>query len=156
MRARCSERFAELHAERQTTQAQLDALNQAAARDDDAALLDDLPLLADTMDLQPEHIQAALYQAFDIQALYKDDMNQVSFFATITTSTPHAVAAILAAAGNDPAARTPDPAQPPAPAPGAPSIYPLTQRPICSPATTIMETPSPGVTGPIALRAQAG
>jgi hypothetical protein len=28
--------------------------------------------------LHPEHIQAALYQAFDIQALYKDDRNQLS------------------------------------------------------------------------------
>jgi site-specific DNA recombinase len=102
MRARCSERFAELHTERETTQAQLDALNQARSRDDDAALLDDIPLLVDTIDLHPEHIQAALYQAFDIQALYKDDMNQVSFFATITTSTPHAVAAILAAAATTP------------------------------------------------------
>jgi site-specific DNA recombinase len=130
MRARCPERFAELHTERETTQAQLDALDQAATRDDDAALLDDIALLASTVALHPEHIQAALYQAFDIQALYKDDMHQVSFFATITTSTPHAVAAILAAAGNDPAARTPDPAQPPAPAPAStPAIYPLTQRP---------------------------
>jgi hypothetical protein len=41
------------------------------ARDDDASLLDLLPLLADTTDLLPERIQAALYQAFDIQALYR-------------------------------------------------------------------------------------
>jgi hypothetical protein len=38
--------------------------------------------------MHPARIQAALYQAFDIQALYKDDMNQVSLFALITTSTP--------------------------------------------------------------------
>jgi site-specific DNA recombinase len=152
MRARCSERFAELHTERETTQAQLDALDQARARDDDAALLDDIPLLASTVALHPEHIQAALYQAFDIQALYKDDMHQVSFFATITTSTPHAVAAILAAAGNDPAARTPDPAQPPPPAPAsAPSIYPLAQRPMWKKSTTIMKViPFAGLHGRIA------
>jgi hypothetical protein len=73
----------------------------------------------------PEHIQAALYQAFDIQALYKDDMHQVSFFATITTSTPHAVANIMAAAGNDPATHTPDPAQPPPPARPSPPPFTL-------------------------------
>jgi site-specific DNA recombinase len=88
MRQRCYERFTELQAEREATQTQLDALDRTAPRDNDTSLLDLIPLLADTIALHPEHIQAALYQAFDIQALYKDDMNQVTFFATITTSTP--------------------------------------------------------------------
>jgi hypothetical protein len=70
------------------TQIQLDALTHATAHDADAWLLDLIPLLSDTIDLHPDHIQTALYQAFDIQALYKDDMNQVTLFATITTSTP--------------------------------------------------------------------
>jgi hypothetical protein len=52
------ERFAELHTGRETTEAKLAAPDQARARDDDAALLDELPLLAGTVDLQPEHIQA--------------------------------------------------------------------------------------------------
>jgi hypothetical protein len=30
----------------------------------------------------------APHQAFDIQALYKPDMNQVTIFTTLTTSTP--------------------------------------------------------------------
>jgi hypothetical protein len=142
MRHRCYERFAEFQTERETTQTQLAALDQARARDDDATLLDDLPLLASTIDLEPEHIQAALYQAFDIQALYKDDMHQVSIFATITTSTPQAVAAILTHTGPDPAARTPDLAQPSALGPAeTPAIYPLTQRPIRAPGTQIMQTP---------------
>ena len=118
MRHRCYERFAELQADRDTVQAQLDTLNRATAHDTDAWLLDLIPLLADTIDLHPDHIQAALYQVFDIQALYKDDMNQVTLFATITTSTPQAVAAILADTGHDPtSAGTLSPQPPPAPPP---------------------------------------
>jgi hypothetical protein len=127
MRARCYERFAELHAERETAEAKLAALDEARARDDDPALLDDIPLLASTIDLQPEHIQAALYQAFDIQALYKDDMHQVTIFATITTSTPQAVAAILARTGHDPANLTPSPRPPPPDRPARPpAVRPFT------------------------------
>jgi hypothetical protein len=111
MRTRCYERFAE----RQTTQAQLAALDEDRARDDNASLLDALPVLADRVDLHPEPIQAALCQAFDIQALYNTDLNQVTLYATITTSTPHAVAAILALTSNDPAGRTTEPGPAPAP-----------------------------------------
>src|ERR1700728_423933 len=99
-------------AEREATQTQLEALDHATAPGNDTALLDLIPLLTDTIALHPEHTQAALHQAFDIQALYKDDMNQVTFFATITTSTPQAVAAILNDIGHDPST-TGDP-QPPA------------------------------------------
>jgi hypothetical protein len=106
MRQRCYERFTELQAERETTQTQLDALDHTTAPSNDTALLDLIPLLTDTIALHPEHIQAALYQAFGIQALYKDDMNQVTFFATITTSTPQAVAAILTDIDHDPWAAT--------------------------------------------------
>ena len=141
MRQRCYERFTELQAERDTTQTQLDALDRTTARDNDTSLLDLIPLLADTIALHPEHIQAALYQAFDIQALYKHDMNQVTLFATITTSTPQAVAAILADAGYDP---TTSPGQAPAPADSTP-IYSLAQPPICASSTPIMKW---GAAGP--------
>jgi hypothetical protein len=59
----------------------------------------------------PERIQAALYQAFDLQLLYRKDMHQVTIWATITDSTPHAVAAIINDAAHDPAPATisPDP-----------------------------------------------
>ena len=36
----------------------------------------------------PERIQAALYQAFDLQLLYNKDMHQVTIWVTITDSTP--------------------------------------------------------------------
>jgi site-specific DNA recombinase len=134
MRARCYERFAELHAQRETTQAQLAALDETRARDNDATLLDALPILAGRADLHPEPIQAALCQAFDIQALYNTDLNQVTLYATITTSTPRAVTAILALTGNDPAARTPEPGPVTAPQDAdSTAIYPSAQRPITRP-----------------------
>jgi hypothetical protein len=34
-------------------------------------------------------------QAFDLQLLYNKEKNQVTIYATITTSTPHTVAAII-------------------------------------------------------------
>jgi hypothetical protein len=133
--AACSARFAELHTQRQATQAQLEALEattpQPAA---DLALLNDLPLAAATLGQHPGRLLAALYQAFDIQCLYKPDMHQVTIFATITTSTPATVAAIINAAGSGPAhAGTPGPHTPgqtPPPAPQEPEMYPLPQRPI--------------------------
>jgi site-specific DNA recombinase len=114
MRARCSARFAELHTERQAIQAQLDTLDAANPQPAaDLALLDDLPLLAAILEQHPGHLLAALYQAFDIQCLYKPDMHQVTIFATITTSTPGTVAAIISDA-------TPGPAHAATPAPDAP------------------------------------
>jgi hypothetical protein len=138
MRARCSERFAELHHERQAIQAQLDSLDATAPEPPaDLALLDDLPLLGDTLDLHPERLRAALYEAFDIQALYKPDMHQVTLFATITSNTPRAVAAILTQAGDEPAQAHPetsaDDAQALPPGPENAAMYPLPQRPMMSP-----------------------
>jgi site-specific DNA recombinase len=136
MRTRCNERFAELHAERETTENQLADLDTAApAYGGNADLLDPLPLIAGIIDQIPARLQAALYQAFDIQCLYRKDKNQVSIYATITTSTPRAVAAILADAGNDPASIT-TPAQPSAP--DSPAIYPSPQPPIGGKSTAIM------------------
>jgi hypothetical protein len=144
MRARCNQRWAELHAERETTQARLDALDQARARDDDASLIDDLPVLAGTLDLHPERIQAALYQAFDIQALYKPDMHQVTLFATITTSTPRAVAAIISDAGHDPAHAHAPAQPPPETAASTPAVYPLAQPPMRRSINHDHETPGVG------------
>jgi len=129
MRARCSERFAELHHQRQNVQAELGHLDATApAPPADLALLDDLPLLGATFGEHPERLQAALYQAFDIQALYKPDMHQVTIFATITTSTPQAVAAIINHAGDDPAHASPAAdGQPAAAGPEDLALYPLPQ-----------------------------
>ncbi len=118
MRACCSERFSELHAEREAIEAQITGIDHTPARDDHAELLDAIPLIAGNLAKLPERIQAALYQAFDIQLLYRKDMHQVTIWATITDSTPRAVAAIIADAGHDPAPAPPRPHQhrpPPAP-----------------------------------------
>jgi hypothetical protein len=95
------------------TESQLAALDTTApAYGGNADLLDALPLIAGIIDQIPARLQTAHYQAFDIQCLYRKDKNQVSIYATITTSTSRAVAAIIADAGNDPASIT-TPSQPP-------------------------------------------
>jgi hypothetical protein len=121
MRARCYQRFTELHTEREDIEAQITDIDNTPARDDHAELLSAIPLLAGHLSQLPEHIQTALYHAFDMQLLYGKDMHQVTIWATITTGTPHAVAAIIAGTGHDPAPATTSPAQPgPAPAPASP------------------------------------
>ncbi|HUZ22789.1 MAG TPA: hypothetical protein VMV07_03390 [Streptosporangiaceae bacterium] len=59
-------------------------------------LLNALPQLAGILADAPERLQQQLYNAFDIQCLYSRKHHQVTIRATITTSTPHAVAAIIA------------------------------------------------------------
>jgi hypothetical protein len=70
-------------------------------------------MLGDLLASAPPRLQQQLYQAFDIQALYKKNMHQVTIHATITDSTPRAVAAITAAddspATSSPAGDTPEP-----------------------------------------------
>jgi len=94
------------------------------ARDDQAELLDAIPLITANLGQLPERIQAALYQAFDIQFLYRKDMHQVTIRATITDSTPHAVAAIITDTDHDPHQPPPTPPSPhqhqPPPAPRLP------------------------------------
>jgi hypothetical protein len=126
MRSRCYERFTELHTERQDIETQIHAIDATPARDDHAELLDAIPLLSGNLSRLPERIQAAMYQAFDIQLLYRKDMHQVTIWAT-----PHAVAAIINDAGHDPtpATTSPAPAQP-TPVPASPTMSALTQRPI--------------------------
>ena len=51
----------------------------------------DLPLLEDA----PPRVRQAFYQAFGIELFYNKDQNQVTIYATITTSTPQTVAAII-------------------------------------------------------------
>ena len=90
-------------AERENIETEITGIDNTPARDDHAELLDAIPLLAGDLGQLPERIQAALYQTFDIQLLYRKDMHQVTIWATITDSTPHAVAEIMTDAGHDPA-----------------------------------------------------
>lgn len=96
-RDRIRERFAERYAERTKIEAQLAALQDTAApQDHDPALLDQLPTAAAVMAAAPQRIREALINAFDIQALYNKEMDQVTIWASLTEDTPRTVAAILA------------------------------------------------------------
>jgi DNA invertase Pin-like site-specific DNA recombinase len=97
-RARIRARYAELYAERTSTETQLAALQATTPHGNDPALLDDLPTLAGTMAGAPDRIKQTLLTAFDIYALYNKDDDQVTIRATLTDDTPLTIAALL----NDP------------------------------------------------------
>jgi hypothetical protein len=52
-------------------------------------------MLGDILASVPARLQAALYDAFSIELLYNTDMHQVTIWATITATTPRALAAII-------------------------------------------------------------
>ena len=86
-RARIRARFADLYAERTRTEATLAELAAAAPPDNDPSLLDPLPYAAGVFAQAPVRIQEALLTAFDIHALYRNDMHQVTIWASITDDT---------------------------------------------------------------------
>jgi hypothetical protein len=90
MRDRTLTRLTELHNDRAAITAQLGALTADAP--DDHALLDELPVLASVLRHAPEHIR---------QQLYSREKHQVTIRATIATSTPETVAAIIADSHHD-------------------------------------------------------
>ncbi len=94
-RARIRARFADLYAERTRTETQLADLQATAPPGNDPALLDQLPTAAAIFTQAPPRIQQALITAFDIQALYRHDQDQVTLWATITSDTPRTIAALL-------------------------------------------------------------
>jgi len=95
-RERIRERFAELVAERKGYTGELAALTADDAPSQAPELLDSLPALAGRLEEVKPATRARLYQAFDLHLLYNKEMHQVTIHATITTSTPGIVAAILA------------------------------------------------------------
>jgi DNA invertase Pin-like site-specific DNA recombinase len=103
MRARIHTHFADKHAERETTDAELKALGSDTSQATDTDLLDDLPELTTRLADLPAHIQAGLFAAFDIQILWNPPLKQATFFATITDTTPGIIAALLTRAAGDPA-----------------------------------------------------
>jgi hypothetical protein len=123
LRSRTLARFTELEDERLNTQ--LAELAKTAPAAGDPALLDALSMLGDLLADAPPRLQQQLYAAFDIQALYKKNMHQVTIHATITDSTPRAVAAITGAADDAPAATTS-----PADSTPTPHFSDLSQAPI--------------------------
>jgi site-specific DNA recombinase len=106
LRTRHLQRFTELEAERDDINSKLASLAKQAIQTGggDPALLDRLPMLGDLLGQAPDRIKQKLFDALDIQALYSKTHNQVTLWATITPSTPAALASIIARS------ETPDPA----------------------------------------------
>jgi hypothetical protein len=78
-------------------------------------------------------LQQQLYDAFDLQVLYKKNMHQVTIHVTITDSTPRAVAAIIINDADDhPGQSAPEPG-------GQASLSDLAQAPKSRRTTTIMK-----------------
>jgi site-specific DNA recombinase len=114
LRARIVARFTEFEGERTQVNAQLADLDKTEPQAGDPSLLDKLPMLGDILKGAPPRLHQELYQAFDLQVLYKKNMHQVTINVTITDSTLQALAAIIRLAGGDPgtaASTPPDPAQ---------------------------------------------
>jgi site-specific DNA recombinase len=113
LRSRVLARFTELEDERAGINTQLADLAKTDPGPGDPALLDALPMLGDRLTHAPTRLQQQLYEAFDLQALYKKNMHQVTIQVTITDSTPRAVAAIISDASNDPGSTAPEPGEQP-------------------------------------------
>src|SRR5262249_17895204 len=98
MRTRHLKRFTELEAERDDIGRKLTALGKETAQTagGDPGLLDRVPMLGDILRDAPDRLRQKLFDAFDIQALYTKAHHQVPLWATITPSTPAALAAIIA------------------------------------------------------------
>jgi hypothetical protein len=88
MRSRTLARFGKLEDERAQINAQLADLTKSDPSAGDPALLDALPPLEDLLASAPARLQQQLYQAFDIQVLYKKNMHQVTIHATINDFHP--------------------------------------------------------------------
>jgi len=95
MRARITDRFAELHHEREQAQAQLDTLQAATPKAADPTLLDDLPLAGDILPGLDPGLKARLFDAFDLQILWNKPGRQATVFAEITEATLRALPGIL-------------------------------------------------------------
>ena len=87
MRARITARFAELHHERQQTQAQLDALEAIVPQAADLSLLDLLPMAGDVLSGMDPAVKARLLAAFDLGVLWNKPGKQATVWAEITDAT---------------------------------------------------------------------
>jgi hypothetical protein len=98
MRERITAQFNDLYTRASTIQAELDALTTAQAPAPDGTLIDEFPYAAANLTDAPARVKTMLYDALDIQALYRQPMKQATIWATITDDTPGTIAAVL----NDP------------------------------------------------------
>ncbi|HEV2371037.1 MAG TPA: recombinase family protein [Streptosporangiaceae bacterium] len=94
-RTRIIERFTELEAERAAINEQLAALDRHTAHDNDPSLLDTLPQIPEGLPRLSPRMQAQLFAAFGLELVYNKQDHQVTIYATITPSTPTALAALI-------------------------------------------------------------
>ena len=95
MRSRITDRFAELHHEREQAQAQLGTLQAAEPKAADPTLLDELPLAGDILPGLDPGLKARLFAAFDLQVLWNKPARQATVYAEITETTLRALSGIL-------------------------------------------------------------
>ena len=95
MRARISDRFTELHTQRQDAEAKLAALQAATPAAMDPALLDEIPYAGDILLDLPLPLKSRLLAAFDITVVWNKPGNQVTVRAVITDATLQALPDIL-------------------------------------------------------------
>ena len=82
--------------ERTEINERLAVLGRATGQRDEPGLLDALPMLGDALPGMPASIQARLFAAFGLELIYNKQDHQVTIYATITPSTPQALADIIA------------------------------------------------------------
>jgi DNA invertase Pin-like site-specific DNA recombinase len=112
-RHRIRARNAELYDERTQTETTLADLQASAPPDNDPDLLGRLPHATAAFAAAPDRIKEALLAAFDIQALYSKDTDQVTIWATLTEDTPRTIAALINDPRTDNDTGTPTPGQDP-------------------------------------------
>jgi site-specific DNA recombinase len=94
LRQRIRARFTDLYTQRTTLEAELAALEDTPAQQaNDPTLLEELPILGDMFTQAPAGLTERLLDAFDIQAVYNRDKDQVTVHATLTDATPRSSAA---------------------------------------------------------------
>jgi hypothetical protein len=96
LRSRIIERFTELETERTEINERLTALDRDTGHQAEPGLLDALPMLGDALADLPASIQARLFAAFGLELIYNKQDHQVTIYATITPTTPQALADIIA------------------------------------------------------------
>jgi len=95
MRARITDRFAELHHEREHVKAQLDALEAVVPQVVDPTLLDDLPFAGDILTGLDLAAKARLFAAVDLEILWNKTDRQATVWAQITDATLKILPGIL-------------------------------------------------------------
>jgi hypothetical protein len=95
MRTRIFDRFAELRAERDQLQAQLDALDTTTPQPADLSLLEQLPLADNPLPRLTPQLKGLLFQALNLEILWNPADRQATVWVEITDTTLHAIPAIL-------------------------------------------------------------